>query len=90
MNDDVEICEGQCPKCKEWDGIRFRYCDVIGCDDGYIDEHDSDPINFAMGEEYILCHECLGTGVVHWCSKCGADLSGVQIVDPREDSEAAK
>lgn len=85
--DDVQYIEGACPKCGEHE-LRSRYCDVIGCDDGYIDEHDDDPINFAPGEEYSVCQECFGTGRVRWCSKCGHDLSLAEFRETcREDEE---
>lgn len=74
MDDDYEQDETPCPKCGE-DQVRWRHCDVLDCDDGYIDEHHDDPVNFGPGELYTTCHECCGTGVVRWCAACGCDIT---------------
>jgi hypothetical protein len=50
--------------------LHFRRCNAIGCDDGFIDESEYDPVNFAEGEEFTPCDECFG-GVQRWCPKCG-------------------
>lgn len=76
IDDDVELDEGRCPVCGQFDGLRRRRCTAIGCDDGYFDEAEYDAINFAPGEVLTECEECLGTALVRWCSKCGADLTG--------------
>lgn len=73
--DDETIPEdGPCPKCGEHK-VMSRYCDAFNCDYGYCDEYEDDPINFAPGEEYVLCRECFGTGVMRWCSGCGCNIS---------------
>lgn len=73
-DDEYEIDDTPCPKCGHHT-TRSRTCDEVGCDDGYIDEHDEDPINFAPGQAYEVCQECRGTGHVRWCPKCGCDLN---------------
>ena len=74
FEDEIETLDTPCPRCGEL-AVRSRYCDELDCDDGWIDESESDPINFGPGEEYVMCRECFGTGVVRWCSKCGCDLN---------------
>ena len=76
MDDDVQYDDGQCPNCKRWGTLRFRDCTEFNCEDGFIDEHEDDPINYAPGEEFSTCQECRGTGIVRWCSGCGTDLTG--------------
>ena len=71
---DIEHCDIPCPRCGEYE-VRSRRCDEWDCDDGWIDESESDPINVAPGEKYTMCRECFGTGYVRWCSKCGCDLN---------------
>ena len=66
--------ETPCPRCGEWE-VHSRPCESIGCDDGWCDEHDDDPVNFGPGEEFTMCRECFGTGFVRWCRKCGCDLN---------------
>lgn len=73
---DVEH-EGKCPKCGH-SPVHSRDC-INWCDDGYCDEHDDDPINFAPGERLVECDECKGTGIERWCPSCGENLSGVKI-----------
>ncbi len=73
-DDDTQQEDEPCPKCGEYK-VMSRYCDAINCDDGYCDEHDDDPINFGPGEEFTICHECYGTGLLRWCSGCGLDIN---------------
>lgn len=63
-----------CPKCGSPE-THWRYCDSFPCDDGYCDEHEHDPLNFAPGESFTLCRECFGTAVQRWCSECGYDIT---------------
>ena len=72
LDDDGELTDERCPWCRAYT-VRSRGCDE--CDDGWCDEHESDPVNFAPGEEYTLCRECLGAGAVCWCSDCGFDVT---------------
>lgn len=74
MEYDFDMEDYPCPKCGAYE-VRSRSCDVIGCDDGFCDEYDDDPINFAPGEELTICEECLGTGILRWCAKCGCDIT---------------
>jgi hypothetical protein len=71
---DWEIDDMPCPHC----GNPFthsRTCDAIGCEDGFIDEYDDDPINYSPGESLIMCDECYGIGIQRWCRKCGKDTA---------------
>jgi len=73
MNEEYWYDDEECPSCGHCP-TRGRYCDVVGCDDGWIDLHEyDDPINFAPGEEE-RCGECNGTGIVRWCPECGCRL----------------
>ena len=72
--DDYNINDTPCPKCGNG-YTHDRPCQGMNCDDGYCDEYEDDPINFAPGEEYTECEECHGTGWEHWCPKCGYDLT---------------
>ncbi len=71
---DYDYSDTPCPKCKH-EPTHVRTCSALFCEDGYIDEHEDDPINFARGEEYSVCQECLGYGIERWCPKCGCDLN---------------
>ena len=72
--DDLDYLDTPCPRCGEF-AVQSRRCDEWDCDDGWIDESEDDPVNFAPGESLVMCRECFGTGVVRWCSKCGCDLN---------------
>ena len=72
--DDYELdYDIDCPRC-EHAPTKVRDCDAIGCEDGFIDGHDEDPINLAPGEVMEICHDCWGSGLQRWCPKCGFDL----------------
>jgi hypothetical protein len=73
-----------CPKCGSTE-TRSRTCSSFQCDDGYCDDYEDDPINFAPGEQFSLCQECFGTGVERWCSKCGLDISAYNYRKRLED-----
>lgn len=75
--DEYDIEEGPCPKCGHHE-LRSRSCVVIGCDDGWIDLYEEDPLWFGPGDTEP-CQECKATGIVRWCPNCGADLSGVVL-----------
>lgn len=68
---DYDIQEGPCPKCGH-DVLHSRRCDDIGCEDGYTDAYEDDPINESPGT-WEVCRECHGTGILRWCPKCGTD-----------------
>lgn len=77
MGLDYEIDdESSCRKCGH-SPIHYREC-TNWCEEGYHDESDDDPINFAPGEAYIPCTECRGTGTEIWCPSCGMNLSGLK------------
>lgn len=67
---DYDIDECPCPACGHA-LTHSRPCDVIGCEHGWIDEYDDDPVNFAPGEYLEPCTECRG-GIQRWCPNCGA------------------
>lgn len=81
MND-YEIEEGPCPHCGN-SIVHVRQCDGIFCEDGWIDEYNEDPINFAPGDSERECEECHGTGWQRWCPACGKDV----ILDPEPATE---
>lgn len=85
MNDDWEYTDLYCPKCGEQ--MSRRECDVIGCDDGFIDEYDDDAINFAPSEEYRECSECRGQGSHEWCRDCGWDNTFQRFLQPKYEQE---
>lgn len=41
-----------------------------GCDDGFVDEYDEDPVNNDPGDERP-CDECDGAGGYHVCPNAG-------------------
>lgn len=73
LDDDIEDIDKPCPNCKA-PTTRIKPCTVFGCDEGYIDEYEDDPINYAPGESFSECSECHGFGVHHWCPQCGYDM----------------
>lgn len=77
---DYEIDDLPCPACGH-EQTHSRRCGE--CDDGFHDEHDYDPVNYALGEEYIECSECHGTTVQRWCPKCGADYWPAKAAESR-------
>lgn len=72
MNDDYEWCDEACPKCAHAPS-HVRDCTVLGCDEGSVDGYEDDPINADPGD-FSACSECRGTGIEHWCPKCGYDF----------------
>lgn len=77
--DDMEDIDTPCPNCNA-PTTRTRSCSVFGCEDGYVDEHEDDAINYAPGEEYSECGECFGFGALHWCPACGYDMNLKRVV----------
>jgi predicted RNA-binding Zn-ribbon protein involved in translation (DUF1610 family) len=72
--DDYEYDDQECPKCGH-QPTHVRQCNVIGCEDGWIDLHEyDDPLMFDDGETE-MCEECQGTGWQRWCPECGYDLN---------------
>jgi rRNA maturation protein Nop10 len=78
--DEYQTEYGPCPHCGNAT-LHFRHCHEIGCEDGYIDEYDEDPINYSPGEELRQCEECHGTGIQRWCPACGKDV----ILDAKDE-----
>lgn len=84
LEDGIADTDTACPICGHCP-TRSRSCTAISCDEGWIDCYEDDAINYAPGEEYEMCEECQGTGVVHWCPSCGAFLSGRYTSDEEEE-----
>lgn len=63
--------EYPCPYCGN-PFTRWQDCTVFGCDDGYIDLYDEDPLWYDEGD-FKVCTECRGTGIMMWCPNCGKD-----------------
>lgn len=60
------------PTCKHC-GSPMQWEDCWnGCDEGYFDASDEDPINFSEGEEFEVCNVCNGREGWWWCAnqKC--------------------
>jgi len=76
MSEDYEYDDTPCPKCGA-EPTHWRRCTEIDCDDGFIDLYDEDPINEDPGT-FRTCPECQGTGIHHWCPKCGHDFTRKQ------------
>jgi hypothetical protein len=84
MSDDWEFDDEACPKCGQ-EPTRARRCEVVGCDDGWIDMHEyDDPLMFDPGETE-MCDECHGTGWVRWCPKCGHDMNHAVSGPPEKE-----
>jgi hypothetical protein len=70
--DDYELDDTVCPRCGH-EPTHSRRCINIGCDDGWIDMHNDDPLWYDPSETE-RCEECHGTGIERWCPACGLDL----------------
>lgn len=71
--DDTEFnFDTPCPHCGHAYTLT-RPCDVLGCEQGYIDLYEDDPLLFDPGDTET-CSECHGTGYYHWCPNCGRDV----------------
>ena len=68
--------EAVCPHCQH-SPTYWRRCNM--CEDGWIDEYETDPINYAEGEFQTRCRDCFGSGIESWCPGCGANLSDVTL-----------
>lgn len=88
MPDEYDWSDEACPKCSH-ELTHTKPCDNWPCDDGYCDEHEEDPINFAPGEAYTVCRECRGTGHLRWCPACGHDLNSEPTLAATTDSAEA-
>lgn len=74
MNDYEQDYEECCPKCGH-SPTHYRDCQGLMCFEGFVDDNDDDPINFAPGESFRTCTDCYGTTIEEWCPKCGYDIS---------------
>ena len=55
-----------CPRC----GGQLDEQDCWnGCDEGYFDGYERDPLWYSQGDTYP-CHVCNGTGVLYHCPTC--------------------
>jgi hypothetical protein len=70
--DDTDLHSNPCPKCKN-NNVLNRECNAIGCEDGYYNPHEDDPLWFHPGE-MVKCEDCNGHGRHIWCRDCGWDL----------------
>ena len=68
---DYELMDDPCPHCGHFE-TRYRDCDNIGCEDGWCDDFEEDPLWFSPGDS-SPCPECRGTGQFQWCPQCGLD-----------------
>jgi len=48
-----------------------------GCDEGYVDEYENDPIN-EDPDTFSVCPECKGKGGFTVCGECNADNPDVE------------
>lgn len=69
MSDEWEYADKPCPNCGE--EMRSSSC-YAGCDDGYFDGYEDDPLWYDEGD-MIPCNECNATGYLVWCAACGWD-----------------
>ena len=73
MSDDYEIdSDDVCPRCFH-SPCHYRDCGELGCEDGWIDRFDEDPLWYDK-DKSEMCTECYGTGIERWCPKCGLNL----------------
>lgn len=72
MMDEYELEDTECPACGH-SPIHASDCTVLGCEDGWVDRYDEDPLWYDQ-DKPERCDECYGTGILRWCPKCGFDL----------------
>lgn len=76
FDEDIDYHDINCPKCAT--STRSRFCSSLGCDDGYHDDYEDDPLWFDEGD-YSKCGECHGTGIERWCPSCGWQWRGEKL-----------
>lgn len=88
-DDEIEDEDTACPKCGH-SPIRSCRCRALGCDDGWVDRYDEDPLWYDE-DDPEMCTECYGTGVERWCPSCGFDLQKAHLTqrEPDEFTESA-
>ena len=64
IDDDIDISEICCGECGH--SMFERRCTSLGCEDGYIDGYEEDPLWYDDGD-LIRCSECRGRGFFRWC-----------------------
>lgn len=69
-DDDVEYDDTLCTVCGS---ETFRRRCSYGCDDGYINRFEEDPMWYDV-DDCSPCPECDGYGGFWWCPKCGHDM----------------
>lgn len=84
MEPDYYDSDDSCPRCGHYP-TRYRHCCELGCDDGFIDLYDEDPLWYDP-DDFEVCEACNGTGVQRWCPSCGLDLQQRQ---PKTDEQSA-
>ena len=91
MDDEIEDeYDVSCPECGH-SPVRSRQCSNLGCEDGWIDRYDEDPLWYDE-DDPEMCAECWGSGVERWCPKCGFDLQRprrTQLAPDAGDSAAS-
>jgi hypothetical protein len=86
MFDDDQIedeYDTSCPSCGH-SPIRSCRCRALGCDDGWIDRYDEDPMWYDE-DDPEMCTECYGTGVERWCPSCSFDLQRARLTQRAPD-----
>lgn len=69
-DEDVELSQKWCEKHQT--SYLTRDCHGIGCEDGYYDGHEDDPLWYDEGE-MVRCGECNGRGFFEWCPQCAEE-----------------
>jgi hypothetical protein len=62
--------EGYCKECGS--ELVWEDCPAIGCEDGWIDVYEDDPLWYDPGDEEV-CEECNGKGGWLRCPDCVAE-----------------
>lgn len=81
MDDDIELADGYCPMCSS--PLYTRRCGAPGCDDGWMDMYESDPIWYDQGDA-DRCLDCGGRGRFVWCRECGFDATHLAMEEEGE------
>lgn len=87
FDDDSNYHDGcYCPKCGT--ETRSRECTDLGCDEGYHDDYEDDPLWFDPGD-FSPCSTCHGMGIVRWCpgDGCGWHWRGETLKTDRDHEE---
>ena len=71
----------ECPVCGK-SPTRHRVCTEPGCRRGWL-EPQYDDAYMIDPDRSTPCLVCQGSGVIRWCSSCGADLTGLATLTVR-------